>query len=195
MKGMKLLNEIGACDEARTWAKDCKDLREAWETCQRADWMLWAMGRISVRDDRKMRLFACACVRKTPLADGCTVWDLLTDVRSRDAVEVAERYAIGEATGAELDAAEDAAWDAAWSAAWIAARAAAWTAARSAAWTAAQAARDAAARAARAARDAAEAAAWDAAEAAQSDILRSMWGWDEIETTIKAYAERAKEGI
>jgi hypothetical protein len=54
--------------------------------------------------DKLTRLFACWCARQ--------VWHLLTDERSRMAVEVAEKYAVGEATAKELEAAEKAAWDA-----------------------------------------------------------------------------------
>jgi hypothetical protein len=84
--------------------------------------------------DRKARLFAVWCCREMPLHDGRKVWDLLTDERSRNAVEVAERFARGTATREELASARDAAWDAAWDAwdaAW-AAWAAAWDAAKDA---------------------------------------------------------------
>jgi len=53
------------------------------------------------RTFRLFRLFACGCVRGA--------WDLVADPRSRRAVEVAERYADGQATAAELSDAKQAA--------------------------------------------------------------------------------------
>src|SRR5689334_6395735 len=52
--------------------------------------------------ERKARLFAAGCCRR--------VWALLTDERSRAAVEAVERYADGLATTAELSAALGLAW-------------------------------------------------------------------------------------
>ena len=104
--------------------------------------------------NREWRLFAVWCARQ--------VLHLMTDQRSIDALDVAERYANGEATQAELAAA----WDAAGAAAWLAAGAAARDAAWAAAWLAAGAAAWLAAEAARAAARAAAWAAWDAERAA-----------------------------
>ena len=81
---------------------------------------------------------------------------LMTDARSLNALVVARKHAMGEATDAELSAEMDAAWDAAWDAA----RAAAWAAARAAARAAAM--------------DAARAAAMDAARDSQKIILIKM---------------------
>jgi hypothetical protein len=55
-------------------------------------------------DESKVRLFACWCVHQ--------VEALLDDERSRKALDVAERFALGGATAEELSAAEDAAREA-----------------------------------------------------------------------------------
>ena len=161
-----------ACVGARKWAKQYSTLAEAWDACANPRWMCWALDKLKYSNDIALRRFACWCVRETPLADGRKVWDLLTDERSRRAVEVAEAFCDGRATQEELDNAWDAAWDAAWVAR-AAARAAAWDAA----WNAARAAAWNAARAARAAAWAAADAAWDAAgeaRAAQATALRQF---------------------
>jgi len=68
---------------------------QEWLECEDPETMLeflrgWA-------SERKLRLFACACVRR--------VWHLLRDRRSRWAVEMAEQYADGLATEKELTSA------------------------------------------------------------------------------------------
>jgi hypothetical protein len=158
----KLLKNLGktkADDEplALTTILESNDLDDA----------LWCLRAVDGHK-REMRLFAVECAR--------SVQHLMTDKRSIDALDVAERFANGLATQAELaaaratawDAARDTAWAAAWAAAWDtagdAARAAAGDAAWAAAWDAARAAAWAAAW--DAAGDAAWAAAWDAARAA-----------------------------
>lgn len=111
------------CKEGRDWAlANCRDMADVWDKAK-PEWLIWLATRPGVLDDRTLRLFACWCVRNTPLGDGRVVWDLLDDPRSRNAVEVAERYADGKATEIELQAAAAAA-GAAWVAARVAARAA-----------------------------------------------------------------------
>ena len=124
---------------------------------------LWCLQAVKGHD-REIRLYCVWCARQ--------VQHLMTDPRSLDALDVAERFANGEATeqerAAALDAAGDAAWVAAWDAAGAAARAAAGDAAWAAAWDAAWAAAMAAAM------DAARAAVWAAARDAQEKHLREL---------------------
>jgi len=106
--------------------------------------------------DNEWRLFAIWCARQ--------VAHLMLDSRNITALEVAEKFAMGNASNYELVAAGavDAGWDAAW------------------ATRAARAATRAAARAARAARAAAKAAAgavgWDAGwDAAEATAVNAAW--------------------
>lgn len=72
-----------------------------WQSCSRAFPMLEFLRENGQASDRKLRLFACACCRQA--------WHLMIDGRSRQAVEVAERFADGLATGLEhFRAVEDA---------------------------------------------------------------------------------------
>jgi len=152
---------------------------------------LWALRavppeQVAVRD-RLARLYACWCVRQ--------IWGLLTDKRSRAAVEVAERYAIGEATCNELAAASASAWDAS---------ASAW-AARAAASASAWDARAAASASAWDARAAARAAVWDARAAARAsawDASASAWAaraaaraavWDAWAAQTQRFGEMLEE--
>ena len=166
-------DETDACIGGLEFALTQPTLADVWDKCPRADWLLWILHKLNRRpDDRTLRLFAVWCARNTPLSDGRKVGDRLTDPRSLAALEVAERYANGNATDSELaaawDAAQSAAWSAAWDAAWSTAQSAAWSAAWDAAWDAAQSA----------AWDAARSTAWDAARStawsAQADQLRKM---------------------
>jgi len=117
----------------------------------------------AINIEQQLREFACEVAEEAlnlEVQRGNTV-----DERSRAAIEVARRFARGDASRAALEAARAAAW-AAWAAARAAARAAAWAAsdaASDAAWAAAWAAARAAAR------DAASDAAWNAAWAAARD--------------------------
>ena len=134
--------------------------------------------------DREIRLFAVWCARQ--------VQHLMTDPRSIAALDVAERYAFGQATDDDLRKARGAATDAAWASAWASAgvaRAAAWAAAGGAVWGAVWAARAAGAAAAdagnaawaaaRAAGDAARAARAAARDAAGDAAGTSAWvAWD-----------------
>ena len=89
---------------------------------------LWCC-RAEPQYDKEWRLYAVWCARQ--------VEHLMTDQRSRDVLDVAEKFALGDASQEELDAARTVAWavalDAAGDAAWDAAKDAAWDAARTAA--------------------------------------------------------------
>jgi hypothetical protein len=73
---------------------------EEWGRCDDPDQMLEYLG--GRADHRRLRLFVAACCRR--------IWPLLSNDGSKQAVEVAERYADGKATAEESAAAAAAAW-------------------------------------------------------------------------------------
>ena len=157
------IREHGPCADG--WAKLLKHLGKThaddeplpFETILESNGLddaLWCC-RAEPQYAKEWRLYSVWCARQ--------VQHLMTDRRSIDALDVAERHAIGQATDAELETARaaaldaGAAWDAAWYAAWYAAGDAVWAAARGAAEAAGDAGK----------------AAWAAARDAQSrEFLR-----------------------
>ncbi len=136
-----------ACNEGVRWAKrtGCTTMEELWlRDDMHPEYRIWIFTRKSVSNEATRRLFAVWCARQ--------VQHLMEDERSVAAIDVAERYANGEATEEEFAAASAAARDSASTATWDSARDAARDAAASAAawdaaaWTAASASASASAK-------------------------------------------------
>ena len=113
------LVRIQACDEAVAWCAAQPSRQKAWATCERPDWLLFALDKSGTVTSTEWRLLACRFARQALEFAGD-----LREVCERT-IYVAEQHARGESTDAELSAAESAAWNAARSAAWSAARSAA----------------------------------------------------------------------
>ena len=117
MKTKDFLKKYEACTEGAKWALSIGgDMADVWDAMieqGKQEWLVWTVTRPNVFTDSVLRKLACRFIRETPLHDGRTVWDLLTDERSRKAIEVAEAYADGKATYEELEAACAAAYAAA----------------------------------------------------------------------------------
>ena len=161
---MELLNKLNACQDAKLWASG-KTLSQAWQECQRADWMLWLLGRSSIN---KKTIAAIA----VEIAEACA-HNAKDYPAVAQCIAVVKRFLAGEATQEKLAAAESSAWSAV-----LAAESAEESAARAAA-LAAGAARLAADSAELAARLAALAAG-AAAESANCEIIRKHVSADEI---------------
>jgi uncharacterized protein with PIN domain len=115
MKTTKL-EKLSACSDAREWVATQKNYKEAWQNCERGDWMLWLAKRLNV-DDRKLTLAKFKCANQ--------VRHLMKDQRSIAALDAAEKYGKGEIGRDDLNAAYAAAYAAAAAAAYAAAAAAA----------------------------------------------------------------------
>ena len=103
----KNLLKINACGEGMEWLAD-QTAEDAWATCQRGDWMLWVGSRCGV-DLQTITLTKVKCAR--------LVQHLMQDQRSLDALDVAEQFALGNATRKQLAAAASTAGHASYDAA------------------------------------------------------------------------------
>jgi hypothetical protein len=100
MNFKEFLISINACDEAREWVGD-KTIKEAWEQCERGDWMLWLFRRADNFDKRSSTLAKGHCAN--------TVRHLMKDGRSIAGVDAAISYGNGDIDDNQLSAAADAA--------------------------------------------------------------------------------------
>jgi hypothetical protein len=110
---MKLdIKQFHPCGEGLEYYETNSSFEEAWNDCERGDWMLWIAKKLEV-DDRLLTKAKALCAN--------TVRHLMKDIRSTAAIDAALRYANGEISRKELDeysayAAYDAAYDAAYAA-------------------------------------------------------------------------------
>ena len=102
------LAALGACKDATRWATKYSTLAEAWDACERGDWMLWlvskTLGREQDSDGRKRLVFAaCQCARLG--------LPYTSDARVLATIETTERWTTGQSDMQEVrDAAHAAAY-------------------------------------------------------------------------------------
>ena len=127
---IKPLVKMHACSDAVEWCDQYDNLEAAWQVCERGDWMLWLLGRLSgppkSESRKKLVLTACQCARLA------LIYVAKGEERPLRAIETAEAWAnddpditlqdvrgAADAGARAADAAADAA-DAAYAAAYAA---------------------------------------------------------------------------
>jgi len=118
-------------------AKDYATIADWWANSESGEDMLTVLEALSYANATTLRLLACQFIRETYTENNTPLWGILSK-EDQNAIEVAERYANGEATEEELYKADplskEAAWnpiygiggEALWESAMTAARRAAW---------------------------------------------------------------------
>ncbi len=87
---VEFLQKNHACTPSLEWLKS-RTLAEAWEQCERGDWLLWLAAKAGV-DRKRLVMAACACARLA------LVHVPAGEQRPRIAIETAEAWCRGEAT-------------------------------------------------------------------------------------------------
>ena len=92
-----------ACKKAVIWARTQESTQQAWDACERGDWMLWLLARWNA-DRKKLVLAACECARLA------LKYVPKGEKRPLRAIETTERWAKGQATLKEVKSAAAAAY-------------------------------------------------------------------------------------
>ncbi len=93
MKAKELLKKLNSCNEAIEWVGD-RTIEQAWEDCERGDWMLWFYAKQYPKNIRELTLAKSHCAN--------TVRHLMKDDRSIAAVDAAIAYGNGLISDDEL---------------------------------------------------------------------------------------------
>ena len=105
---IKKLASLHPCNEAVEWLKEQSSMKVAWETCERGDWMLWLLGKLSGKIGSKSRKqlvwTSCQCARLS------LPYITKDEKRPLNTIETAEKYTKGNATLKEVKVAADAAY-------------------------------------------------------------------------------------
>jgi hypothetical protein len=94
------IKRLGACEEAIKDAHEYETSQELWDKCERGDWLLWLIGKLSGKPEsdsrRKLVLTACKCARLSLqyVKEG--------ELRPLKAIETAEAWA-NKKDGVTLD--------------------------------------------------------------------------------------------
>ena len=96
MKEIEKLQELNACNEAIVWAETQPNWETLWNNCERGDWMLWLLGKLSKGPRSKGRkqlvLTACECARLS------LKYIPKGEKRPLIAIETAEKWANGDSS-------------------------------------------------------------------------------------------------
>jgi hypothetical protein len=91
---------MGACEDAVEWLSKQKSVKQAWADCERGDWMLWLLGKLSgepgCEKRKKLVLAACGCARLS------LKYVKKGEKRPLIAIQTAEKWANGKATIEEV---------------------------------------------------------------------------------------------
>ena len=178
METIVILTKLNACEDALEWAEAHPDPSEAWNSCDRIDWMFWLLSQNGANLDAIVEL---ACDNTIHALAALPEPQGETKHICEDLIAVVRRFMKGTATKTELSDTRSAAESSAESSAWFAVRSAARSArsaARSAAESVVESAVFSAARSARSAWFAVRSAAESAGSAEtqwQCDHLRERF--------------------